>query len=58
MANQTADKLQEVATGIQIQNFVNKIDEEEAKRSKAEIKETKELVSALRDLQKKIGEIS
>jgi len=58
MANQTADKLQEVATGIQIQNFVNKIDEEEAKRSKAEIKETKELVSALRDLQKKIGEIN
>ena len=58
MANQTADKLHEVATGLQIQNFVNKIDEEEAKRSKAEIKETKELVSALRDLQKKIGEIN
>lgn len=58
MANQTADKLQEVATGLQIQNFVNEIDEEEAKRSKAEIKETKELVSALRDLQKKIGEIN
>lgn len=52
-----AAKLDAVANALQIQNFVSKIDEEEAKRSKAEIKETKELVSALKSLHKRIGDL-
>ena len=52
-----AAKLDAVANALQIQNFVDKIDEENLKLSKAEIKETKELVSALKSLQKRIGDI-
>ena len=49
-----AAKLDAVANALQIQNFVDKIDEENLKISKAEIKETKELVSALKSLQRRI----
>ncbi len=52
-----AAKLDAVANALHIQNFVDKIDEENLKQSKAEIKETKELVSALKSLQKRIGDI-
>ena len=52
-----AAKLDAVANALQIQNFVDKIDEENLKISKAEIKETKELVSALKSLQKRIGDV-
>ena len=52
-----AAKLDAVANALQIQNFVDKIDEENLKQSRAEIKETKELVSALKSLQKRIGDI-
>ncbi len=52
-----AAKLDAVANALQIQNFVDKIDEENRKQSRAEIKETKELVSALKSLQKRIGDI-
>lgn len=52
-----AAKLDAVANALQIQNFVDKIDEENLKISKAEIKETKELVSALKSLQKRIGDL-
>lgn len=52
-----AAKLDAVANALQIQNFVDKIDEENLKQSRAEIKETKELVSALKSLQKRIGDV-
>lgn len=52
-----AAKLDAVANALQIQNFVDKIDEENLKISKAEIKETKELVSALKSLHKRIGDL-
>lgn len=57
MDNQVASRLEAVTNALQIQNFVDKIDEENLKLAKEERKETKELVSALRDLQKKIGDI-
>lgn len=57
MDNQVASRLEAVTNALQIQNFVDKIDEENSKLAKEERKETKELVSALRDLQKKIGDI-
>ena len=57
MDNQAAARLEAVANALQIQNFVEHIDEENTKRSREEIKESKELVSALRDLNKKISSV-